>query len=97
MVKFSILTFLLYTLLLYLNKILGFAELQYARRFYLRAKVKKIQSEDDEKFNLTKDMRLRGYLIEMYKVTSSRESIYWVKPQNLRKNMDISGIAANRR
>ena len=31
----------------------------------------------------------------MYKVTSSRESINWVKPLNLRKNEDIFGPALN--
>ena len=30
-----------------------------------------------------KDRRLRGDLIEMYKVISRRESIEWVKPLNL--------------
>ena len=42
-----------------------------------------------------KDRRLRADLIEMYKVTSSKESIDWVKPLNLRKNVDIYGPAAN--
>ena len=32
-----------------------------------------------------KDRRLRGDLIEMYKVMSSKESINWVKAPNLRK------------
>ena len=60
-----------------------FAKLQYEERI--------------KRFSLTtlKDRRLRGDLIEMYKVTSSRESINWVKPLNLRKNVDISGPAAN--
>ena len=40
-----------------------------------------------------KDRRLRGDLIEMYKVMSNRESINWVKPLDLRKNVDISGPA----
>ena len=36
-------------------------------------------------------MQLRGDLIEIYKVMSSRESINWVKPPpNLRKNEYIS-------
>ena len=34
---------------------------------------------------------LTGDLIEMYKVMSIRESIDWVKPLNLRKNVEISG------
>ena len=58
----------------------------------------KLQYEDSlKRFSLTtlKYRRLRGDLIEMYKVTSSRESINWVKPLNLRKNVDISGPAAN--
>ena len=61
----------------------GFAILQYEERL--------------KRFNLTtlKDRRLRGDLIEMYKVMSSRESDNWVKPLNLRKNMDISGPATN--
>ena len=42
-----------------------------------------------------KDRRIRGYLIEMFKVMSSRESIDWVKPQNLRKNVDISAPAVS--
>ena len=40
-----------------------------------------------------KDRRMRADLIEMYKVISSRESIDWVKPSNLRRNVDISGSA----
>ena len=61
----------------------GFAKLQYEERL--------------KRFSLTtlKDRRLRGDLIEMYKVTSSRESINWVKPLNLRKHVVISGPAAN--
>ena len=46
----------------------------------------KLQFEEIlKRFSLTtlKDRRLRGYLIEMYKVTSSIESIKWVKPLNL--------------
>ena len=42
-----------------------------------------------------KDRRLRGDLIEMYKVISSRESIEWVKPVNLRINVNISEPAVN--
>ena len=38
-----------------------------------------------------KDRRIRGDLIEMYKVMSSRESIDWMKPLNLRKNTEIYG------
>ena len=42
-----------------------------------------------------KDRRISGDLIEMYKVMSSRQSIDWVKPLNLRKNVDISGPAVS--
>ena len=61
----------------------GFAKFQYEERL--------------KRFSLMtlKDRRLRGDLIEIFKVTSSRESIHWVLPLNLRKNMDISGSAAN--
>ena len=38
---------------------------------------------------------MRGDLIETYKVMSGKESIDWVKPINLRKNVDISGPAAS--
>ena len=38
---------------------------------------------------------LRGDLIEMYIVMCDRESINWVKLINLRKNVKISGPAAN--
>ena len=38
---------------------------------------------------------MRGDLIETYKVLSDRESIDWVKPLNLRKNVDISGPASS--
>ena len=41
------------------------------------------------------DRRIRGDLVEIYKVMSSRESIDWVKPLNLRKNVDISGPAVS--
>ena len=34
---------------------------------------------------------MRGDLIEMYKVMSSRKSIDWEKPLNLRKNVELSG------
>ena len=44
---------------------------------------------------LLKDRRLIGNLIEMYKVISSPESIEWVKPLNLRRNVDISRPAVN--
>ena len=37
-----------------------------------------------------KDKRLRGDLIEIYKVISSRESIQWVKSLNLKGNGNIS-------
>ena len=40
-----------------------------------------------------KDRRLRGDLIEMFKVISIRESIEWVKPLNLKRNVNISGPA----
>ena len=63
----------------------GLAKLQYEERL-------KILS-----LTLLKDRRLRGYLIEMHKKTSSLESINWVKPLNLRKNVYISGPAANER
>ena len=49
---------------------------------------KKFENEDRlKKLSMTtlKDRRIRGDLIEMYKVMSSRESIDWVKPLNLRK------------
>ena len=39
------------------------------------------------------DRRIRGDLIETYKVLSNRESIDWVKTLNLRKNVDVSGLA----
>ena len=39
--------------------------------------------------------RMRGDLIETYKVLKDRESIEWVKPLNLRKNMHISGPASS--
>ena len=48
----------------------------------------KFEYEDRlKKLSITtlKDRRIRGDLIEMYKVMSSRESIDWVKPLNLRK------------
>ena len=38
---------------------------------------------------------MRGDLIETHKVLSKRESIDWVKPLNLRKNVNISGPALN--
>ena len=52
-----------------------------------------------KRFSLTtlNDRRLKGDLIEMYKVTSSRESITWVKPLNLRKIVTISGLTTNAR
>ena len=59
--------------------------------------VKLQYGESLKRFSLTslKDRRLRDNLIQMYKMTSSRESINWVKPLNLRKNVDLSGPAAN--
>ena len=61
----------------------GFDKLEYEERL--------------KKLNLTtlKDRLLRGDLIEMYKVICVRESIKWVKPLNLRKNVEISVPAAN--
>ena len=44
-----------------------------------------------------KNRRLRGDLNEMYKVTSNRENVNWVKPLNIRKNIYISGLAAETR
>ena len=38
---------------------------------------------------------MRGNLIETYKVLGDRESLDWVKPLNLRKNMDTSGSASS--
>ena len=58
----------------------------------------KFEYEDRlKKLSMTtlKDRRIRGDLIEMYKVMSSRESIDWVKPLNLRKNVNISGPAVS--
>ena len=42
-----------------------------------------------------KDRKMRGELIEMYKVMSSRESIDCVKPLNLRKNVGRTGPAVS--
>ena len=58
----------------------------------------KLEYEDRlKRLSLTtlQDRRMRGDLIETYKVLSNRESIDWVKPLNLRKNVDISGPALN--
>ena len=41
-----------------------------------------------------KDRRLKGDLIEMYKVMCDRESINWVKPLNKKKS-EILGPTAN--
>ena len=41
------------------------------------------------------DRRMRGDLIETFKVLSNRKSIDWVKPLNLRKNVDISEPASS--
>jgi len=61
----------------------GFDKLEYEDRF--------------KRLSLTtlQDRRMRGDLIETYKVMSGKESIDWVKPINLRKNVDISGPAAS--
>ena len=37
------------------------------------------------------DRRIRSDFIETYKVLSNMERIDWVKPLNLRKNVDLSG------
>ena len=58
----------------------------------------KLEYEDRlKRLSLTtlQDRRMRGDLIETYKVMSGKESIDWVKPINLRKNVDISGPAAS--
>ena len=44
-------------------------------------------------FTTLQEKRMRGDLIETYNVLSNRESIDWVKPLILRKNVDISGSA----
>ena len=61
----------------------GFGKLEYEERL--------------QRLDLTslKDRRLRGDIIEKYKVISSIGSIEWVKPINLRRNVDISGPALN--
>ena len=61
----------------------GFGKLEYEERL--------------KRLGLTtlKDRRLIGDLIKMYKVISSRESIVWVKPINLRRKVDKSGPAVN--
>ena len=58
----------------------------------------KLEYEDRlKKLSLTtlQDRRMRGDLIETYTVLSNRESINWVKPLNLRKNVDITGPASS--
>ena len=52
----------------------------------------KLYEERLKRFSMTtlKDRRLRGDLIEMYKVTSSKKNINGVKPLNLRKNVEYS-------
>ena len=50
----------------------GFEKLEYEKRFKIL------------NLNTLKDGRLRGNLIEIYNVLSSKESIDWVKPLNLK-------------
>ena len=52
----------------------GFEKLEYEERL--------------KRFNLTKlkDRRVRGDLIEIFKVISSRDSFNWTKPLNIKKN-----------
>ena len=42
-----------------------------------------------------KNRRMRGDLIEMYKVMSRTDSIDWMKSLNLRKNVVTSGPAVS--
>ena len=55
----------------------------------------KLEYEDRFKRFILKDKLLRGDLIEMNKMMSSREIINWVKPLNLREIVDISELAAS--
>ena len=58
----------------------------------------KLEYEDRlKRLSLTtlQDRRMRGNLIETYKVMSGKESIDWVKPINLRKKVNLSGPAAS--
>ena len=41
-----------------------------------------------------KDRRIRGDLIEMFKIQKGLEIIYWVKPPLLTKNSDLTGPAS---
>ena len=59
----------------------GFGKLEYEERL------------KSQGLTTLKERRLKGDLIEMYKILSSWESIEWVKPLNLRRNVDISGPA----
>ena len=65
----------------------GFANLSYSERL--------------RRLNLTslKDRRIRGDLVEMFKVQKSLEKIEWVKPSLLSKNNDLpdpaSGVRGN--
>ena len=56
---------------------------------------KKLEYEDRlKRLSLTtlQNRRMRGDLVEMYKVLSDSD---WVKPLNLRKNVNITGLASS--
>ena len=60
--------------------------------------LEKLEYEDilkRQSLTTLQDRRMRGDLIETYKVMSCKESIDWVKQINLRKNVDISGPAVS--
>ena len=61
----------------------GFENLSYSKRL--------------GRLNLTslKDRRIKGDLIEMFKVQKDLEKIEWVKPPLLTKNNDLTGVRAN--